>query len=466
MSHREYDNDNSQSLENSPRRPIAGPRRPREIWTGRSEVWLSEVSADPAEPMRNMAGGGLRVSNRMLSQVLERERRRKQARSIGVDAARGFALIGMFAVHMLPAFSDGRATVTWMLLAGNAASLFAVLAGVSFSFNSGAERPSRGRALVRARANIVVRAILLIILGVGINELDLAAYDILPYFGVMFFLILPFVSLRARSLFAIGTSMILIMPIVRYLLHRLIVEMGWHPNPTVSTIFADPLGVFATLSVTGIYPALTWVGLICIGMGVGRLSLQHTNPRLLLIVAGALAVFFAVAVSTLIVDRFNGYQAIVNAMPARTEDSADDFMVFGPTGPLPTGSPGWLLASGPHTNTPFALTLGAGFSLLCIGFFILVARWPKLLSPLVDMGRMPMTLYISHLIFFTVVPENINPLWIFLVQIFLAVGFASLWFMFARRGPIEAIVTFTTRLALRGLGLGNVTKNQVSRSRG
>lgn len=466
MSDRELGNSNEQPLDETMRRPIAGPRRPREIWTGRSEVWLSEVSADPAEPMRNMAGGGLRVSNRMLSRVLERERRRKHARSIGVDAARGFALIGMFAVHMLPAFSGERPTVTWMLLAGNAAALFAVLAGVSFSFNSGAERPSRGQALVRSRVNIIIRGILLIIIGVGINALDLAAYDILPYFGVMFLLILPFVALRARSLLAIGAVMILIMPILRYLLHRLIDGMGWHPNPTFSTIFADPLGVLATLSVTGIYPALTWIGLICIGMGVGRLSLQHTNPRLLLVVTGALTVFFATIVSVLIIDRFGGYQAIVNAMPQRTEDSADDFMVFGPTGPLPTGSPGWLLASGPHTNTPLALMLGAGFSLLCIGLFILVARWPKLLSPLVDMGRMPMTLYISHLIFFTVVPENIHPLWLFLVQFFAAVGFASLWFMFARRGPIEAVVTYTTRLALQGLGLGKTNKNQVSRSRG
>lgn len=465
MSDRELRDNNPDDLAEAHSRPVAGPRRPREIWTGRSEVWLSEVSADPAEPMRNMAGGGLRVSNRMLSRVLERERRRKQARSLGVDTARGFALLGMFAVHILPAFTGERPTVMWMILAGNAASLFAVLAGISFSFNSGADRPSRGQALVRARANIVIRAILLMTIGVGINQLDLAAYDILPYFGVMFLLILPFVSLRARSLLLIGTAMILIMPVLRYLLHQQIDDLGRHPNPTFATIAADPLGVLATLSVTGIYPALTWIGLICLGMGVGRLKLQHTNPRLLLIVAGTFTILLAIGVSALIVDRFDGYQAIVNAMPEHTYDAADDFMVFGPTGPLPTGSPGWLLTRGPHTNTPFALVLGAGFSLLIIGLFILLARWPRPLTPLADIGRMPMTLYISHLVFITFAPENIHPLWLFLVQVFAAFGFASLWFMIARRGPVEAVVTFISRSVLRGLRLGQKGQSEMPRAR-
>lgn len=183
---------------------------------------------------------------------------------------------------------------------------------------------------------------------------------------------------------------------------------------------------------------MTWIGLICIGMGVGRLRRRHTNPRLLLVVTGASTVLFVSTVSALLANRFNGYAAIMDAFPNASEHEGHNFMVFGPAGPLPTEGTGWLVVAGPQTNTPFSLAIGAGFSLLCIGIFIMIGLWPKLLAPMVDRGRMPMTLYVSHLIFLTVVPDGIAQVWLFIVQFFAPVGVARLWLMVARRGPIEA----------------------------
>lgn len=445
-------------------RPNPGPRRPREIWTGRSEVWLSEVSSDPAEPMRNVAGGGLRTSNRMLNHVLDRERRRKRARSVGVDAARGFALLGMFAVHLLPAaHADGTPTLQWQILAGNAASLFAVLAGVSLAFGSGADRPVTGVQLNRSRVNVAVRGLLLIALGFGINEIGLAAFDILPYFGVMFLLALPFLPLRAHTLIITGTILIIAMPVVRFLLHQQLTGLGVYPEVVFSTLVQDPLGVASTLLITGTYPVLTWFGLVCLGMGIGRLPLHYTTPRMLIIVIGALAVLIATAVTTLLVNRFDGYLSVRRAFPGASADAVDDFIVYGPTGPLPTASPGWLIVGGPHTNTAFALVIGAGFSLLTIGICILLARGSNLLRPLVDLGRMPMTLYTTHLLIITFAPDDVGQVRLFIIQCLAAIGFACLWRMFAKRGPLEAVMTAITHSVAKLLGLGTASGTPVPR---
>ncbi|AZT92942.1 hypothetical protein [Brevibacterium aurantiacum] len=53
----------------------------------------------------------------------------------------------------------------------------------------------------------------------AINALDLAACDILVYFGLMFVLIVPLVRLRSHTLLTIGTAMIIVLPVLRYLLH-------------------------------------------------------------------------------------------------------------------------------------------------------------------------------------------------------------------------------------------------------
>ncbi|UVI36850.1 heparan-alpha-glucosaminide N-acetyltransferase domain-containing protein [Brevibacterium spongiae] len=446
-------------------RPAPGPRRPREIWTGRSEVWLSEISSDPAEPMRNVAGGGLRTSSQMLNRVVDRDRRRRRARSVGVDAARGFALIGMFAVHLLPAaHSDGSPTLVWQILAGNAAALFAVLAGVSLAFGSGGERPVTGRPLHRSRVNVAVRGLLLIVLGFGLNRLNLAAFDILPYFGIMFLLAIPFLPLRARTLLVTGTVLVVTMPVTRYLLHQQVEGLHRHPAATFDTALTDPLGVTATLLVTGTYPVLTWFALVCLGMGIGRLQLHFTTPRMLIIVIGAFAVLIATAVTKLLVNRFDGYASVQRSLPGSGPDAVDDFIVFGPTGPLPTAAPGWLLVGGPHTNTSFALIIGAGFSLVTIGLLILLARGSNLLRPLVDMGRMPMTLYTTHLLIITVAPDDVGEVRLFFIQSLAAFGFACLWRMFFKRGPLEAVMTAIARSAAKMLGLSSAAGPSVTRS--
>lgn len=83
------------------------------------------------------------------------------ARLVGVDAARGVALLGMVAVavHVLSGQdADGSESLTYQVASGRSAALFAVLAGVGLAL---AYRRPRGPDRWRASAAIAVRAALL-----------------------------------------------------------------------------------------------------------------------------------------------------------------------------------------------------------------------------------------------------------------------------------------------------------------
>ena len=68
-------------------------------------------------------------------------------RVVGVDAARGLALLGMVSVHVLPATDgDGGESLAYAVASGRSAALFAVLAGVGLAL----ARPSVPALLVRA----------------------------------------------------------------------------------------------------------------------------------------------------------------------------------------------------------------------------------------------------------------------------------------------------------------------------
>lgn len=116
------------------------------------------------------------------------------ARLIGLDVARGLAVLGMIAVHA------GAGGWPQQLAAGRAAALFAVLAGVSIALMSGGTRPHEN--LAAARVRIAVRAVLLFLLGLALSSLQVPAMVILAFYGVLFLVALPLLRLRAAALAA------------------------------------------------------------------------------------------------------------------------------------------------------------------------------------------------------------------------------------------------------------------------
>ena len=92
-----------------------------------------------------------------------------RSRLAGVDAARGLAVLGMVAVHVLPRTDDdGGPSLPYVLASGRAAAAFAVLAGVGVALATA--RTGEGRALQRGR--LLVRAAAVGALGLTLGALE------------------------------------------------------------------------------------------------------------------------------------------------------------------------------------------------------------------------------------------------------------------------------------------------------
>ncbi|MDQ2624196.1 MAG: heparan-alpha-glucosaminide N-acetyltransferase domain-containing protein, partial [Actinomycetota bacterium] len=128
-------------------------------------------------------------------------------RVIGVDLARGLAMIGMFGAHLnVPREVTVADPSTYLALVhGRSAILFALLAGVSLAIVTGGPTPQTGRAVVDFRLKTLVRAIALFALGGLLSMLGTPVAVILEAYAAMFVLALLVMSWSAKRLWvAVG----------------------------------------------------------------------------------------------------------------------------------------------------------------------------------------------------------------------------------------------------------------------
>jgi uncharacterized membrane protein len=93
-------------------------------------------------------------------------------RVVGVDVARGLALIGMMATHAFGSVEDNDdPTLAHLVAGGRAATTFVLVAGVSLAFLSGGRTPVHGRERLGASAGLAVRALLIGVLGLALGYL-------------------------------------------------------------------------------------------------------------------------------------------------------------------------------------------------------------------------------------------------------------------------------------------------------
>ncbi|MFF0943986.1 heparan-alpha-glucosaminide N-acetyltransferase domain-containing protein [Kocuria sp. CPCC 205300] len=382
----------------------------------------------------------------------------RKPRLVGVDAARGLALLGMMSIHILPAWNPEtyEATLQWQLFAGRAAALFALLAGVGLAFSSGGRTPHRGRTMTGDRAGLLVRAVLITVLGLLVNQVmpeDPPAYDILLYYGMFFLLAVPFLHLPARTLFVLAGVTAVAGPVLMQALRDVLPALEVY-NPTVTDVLSDPGTVLSQVLLTGTYPALPYLAYLLAGMGIGRLNLRSLHVQGRLLGAGLVLAVGAWLVYWVLVLQSGGYDHLMSSTPWLGEEQIDEIIVWGPDPVLPTTTWWWLLIPGPHTNTPVAILYDLGSGAAVLGAFLLVARkagaW---LLPLGAMGSMTLTLYTAHLLALAAMLHYEVPLLWFLIHAGVAALFAVAWQRAYGRGPLEQGVAWVAG-AGRGLVLG------------
>ena len=397
------------------------------------------------------------------------------SRVVAVDVARGVALIGMMAAHVLP---------YWTVAYGRAAALFAFLAGVGVALVSGGERPQDARPRSELSVSLSIRAAFLLLLGLLLGWMAPLALVILPYYAVLFVFAIPFLRMRIRPLIGCAVVAAVLVPVVAHLMldslpsgRRTLVD-----QPDFSWL-AHPWPLFTALAVTGIYPALPWMAYLLSGMAVGRSRLREARTAWLLVVVGATLAVTSFAVSGLLLGPGGGLehlvkdaavpgdsptylQSVVSGAPITVRDT---FRLEG-YGTVPSTSWWWLALAGPHTSTPFDLvhTVGTSLSARDCPAARPSARCQSALTPLAAAGSVTLTLYTLHLVGLRWgplyagfasdgTPYGFGRNW-WLTHVGLALGIAWLWRSWRRRGPLEQLVhTLSVDVPRRLRGRVNVT---------
>jgi uncharacterized membrane protein YeiB len=384
-------------------------------------------------------------------------------RLIGIDLARGLAVLGMYSAHVGPEVSVGGPLGFLLETArGRSSALFALLAGFSLIIITGRPRPRTGRAGRQAVVRIAIRAVVLLALGYALTALDTEVDVILSFYGVLFLAVLPLYRLRAATLALIAASGALILPQLLYAVRKSIEEDGWadvvvHADPLARITGTD--GVVELLF-TGEYPVLTWVPFLIAGMAVARLDLTRPGIRVRLALTGVALAVLGYGGSWLALHLVpHALTTIASATGGGSPSSAWWSDVVGEP---ENGTPlAWLLAGAPHSETTLSVLGNTGVALVVVAACLAVAdRMPhltRLTRPVSALGAMALTAYVLHIValwFLTdvwhmavVQDETMAALPVLLGFIGAAMLLATVWAHYFRRGPLEYLLHTATRPA-------------------
>lgn len=352
------------------------------------------------------------------------------ARLQGIDLARGLAVLGMLAAHLvaLPTW-DWRDPATWTdIVNGRSSILFATLAGVSIGLVSGGSRPLPvGPALARARRALAARAALLWVIGLALIATHVPVFVILPAYALLFLLAVPLLRLRARTLWVLAGVLALVTPWLQPVVDALPL---WRGEP----------GAVLVLVVGWHYPAPIWATFLVAGLAAARSDLTAPRTPVALLAAGG------------------GVAALAAALDAVTGIGSRGDGSFLAT----------VLSARPHSGGLLEVAGSGGFALAVVGLCLLACRLDAVAAvsfPLRAVGSMPLTAYTGQILVWAVVAavalgdvgdldgmRGLGLFWAFAIG---TVAFCTLWAMRWGRGPLESLVARVVRWVVPPDGPGS-----------
>ena len=343
-------------------------------------------------------------------------------RIAGADLARGLAVFGMIAAHLLTIDPGSPLQV----VNGRSSILFATLAGVSIGLVTGGVSPLTGTAMRTARQRLAVRGAVLWAIGIALTLTGVPVNVILPAYAFLFLLAIPLTGLRASILFALAALLALGMPWVQYSLNA---WPGW----------AQWWGMLISLVVGWEYPFPLWIAFIAAGLGVARVGITRLRVQLWLLGVGTgLAVL--------------GY-SLDALSPSPEGFAAADFMFA------------VVWTADPHSSGVLEAVGSGGFALAALAACLLLTRvtvFRLLTLPLRAVGSMPLTAYVAQLLVWALVAQallgntadlyGIRELGLFAPLTIGILCACTAWALTLGRGPMEGLLDRAARLVVRSGG--------------
>lgn len=337
-------------------------------------------------------------------------------RILGIDMARGIAIIGMVMVHIGPyeVPGDGVLAATYRSPHGRASILFVVLAGMGVSLLTGDRSPTR---LATATRQLWWRALVLLPIGLFLQHLPTRVAVILQYYAVYFVVAAVLARARDRTLLVVAGASATLGPIGLVWLQQ--VAPTWF-QPGVPA-WNDALRLTRDIIVTGYYPVVVWTAPLAMGMWIGRRDLRDDASAWRMLGSGALVAAAGLVISDTLV-------AVVGQPASETD---------------------WrqLVAIVPHNEMPLWLATSTGIAVAITGGCMLLGRrLPRVSWPLVAFGQLALTVYVLHVLVLAVWPQwlvrdDLAAAWRS-VALFTIVSVTSttLYRLLTARGPFEMLV--------------------------
>lgn len=386
-------------------------------------------------------------------------------RNIGIDTARGVAIFGMIATHIIPLVTIAGEATSVSIFAGRASALFAVIAGISIVLST--RRTLEDGGWGRAAAGLFTRGLCIVVLGLILGLFTTHVAVILVNYGIMFMIATLFLRAGPRTLGVLAFVWIIATPFISFAVrnHFQLPQAFEIPN---LFMLAEPGYLVTAIGLTGYYPVLQWLGYILIGMSLGHLNWYRSVTCWGAVAVGAGLAVLAKAFSWLLMTASPAaFFALQESALDNYDKDLEELLITVTHGVTPTDTWCWLTVSAPHTGTTLDLAGTIGVSLVVIGVCCLVSNalgsfgttfeqnpthqlcegpgrlWLFVLSA---PGSMPLTIYSGHVVFLEVTQQfPLGPWPEYVLHVYVAVFAAVLWKVFVLpRGPLEQVLSLAS----------------------
>jgi len=352
---------------------------------------------------------------------------RSRSRIVGVDAARGLAVLGMIGAHLvLVSAFDWPDPDTWFdLVNGRSAIMFGLMAGVSLSLVAARGRAVGGTELLRARTSILVRALTIFVIGTFLEAIDPGFPVILVTYAVVFVAGAWLISVRSRTLLIAAGIAMLVAPVLVVLARGVF----FFSEPDLGLISTDLIYVVLLSD----FAAVLWIAFLMAGIVIGRLDLGavRTHIRLGVIGVGLMVVGYGLGV--------------VGNQFAPQDFDAESW----------EGRFSGLLLQFPHSATTAEAIGSTGFALVVLAACLVVGSTRvgrAVLFPVAAVGALALTAYAGHFVAIILLgsyAEYSTDYTVFVQFLVVTVAVCVVWRSTLGMGPLERIVAGLARRGSR-----------------
>ncbi len=370
-------------------------------------------------------------------------------RILGLDIARGLAILGMAGAHVGETEPfEWLDPATWTdLVHGRSSILFAVLAGISIALMTGRSAlPDRER-IPSIRLNLIGRGAVIFVIGLALEMLNTPIAVILTLYGLLYVAVIPFLRWRPWQLLTAAAVLALLGPSLLAFLNA---------------VMLNPYGSGIGFVLYGTYPITVWMALVLAGMALGRLHVERLRTAAVALGIGFVLVVVGYGLGG--VGQAAGLTGAFSTGSSGGEFSSNSSSIIdGGSGSIGTSLSGWegypqaltetdplravltaVFAVDPHSGGTAEILGSGGFAVVVIALCLLLSRplrW--VLLPLGALGSMPLTAYSAHVVSIVVVGGpgaffSSNAFWAATAIGLILV--TTLWSMFFGRGPLERLV--------------------------